>query len=383
VEVEADQLVLRALEPHRAAGVHRHLDVVAVVLASRKTSRGDNQRAMKLAVAIPYTDMPWEETVEYVQAAEKLGFEAVFVPEAYSYDAVSIMAALAMKTERIKIGSGILNVFSRSAALIAQSAGAIDMLSGGRFILGLGTSGPQVIQGWHGVPFQKPLQRTRETIEIIRMALRRERVLYQGETINLDMGLKLINHPVRSEVPIFIASLGPKNLEMTGEIAEGWMPTLFDPGHIDVFQPHLEAGLAKAGKKWGDIEVTPMVPVILYDDLDVCRQLIRPGLSLYIGGMGSRERNFYNQLVQRYGYVDEAKTIQDLYLGGDKAGAAAKVPNKLVDDTSAFGSAEKIRDDLARFGAAGVTMPILGIQALDQEGRLKSLEALAPVGAPA
>ncbi|MFY9615105.1 MAG: LLM class F420-dependent oxidoreductase [Candidatus Dormiibacterota bacterium] len=338
---------------------------------------------MKLAVAIPYTDMPWAETVEYVQTAEKLGFEAVFVPEAYSYDSVSLMGALAMKTDRIKIGSGIFNVFSRSAALIAQSAGAIDMLSNGRFILGLGTSGPQVVQGFHGVPFEKPLKRTREYIDVIRMTLRRERVIYDGETVNLTMGLKLINHPVRSEIPIIIASLGPKNLEMTGEIADGWMPTLFDPGHMDIFKPHLETGLATAGKAWESLEITPMVPVLLYDDLDVCRQLIRPGLALYIGGMGSRERNFYNQLVQRYGYVDEAKAIQDLYLSGDKAGAADQVPDKLVDDTSAFGSAEKIRDDLARFEAAGVTMPILGINALDQEGRLKTLEALAPVASPA
>ncbi len=338
---------------------------------------------MKLAVAIPYTDMPWAETVEYVQTAEKLGFEAVFVPEAYSYDSVSLMGALAMKTDRIKIGSGIFNVFSRSAALLAQSAGALDMLSGGRFILGLGTSGPQVVQGFHGVPFEKPLKRTREYIDVIRMTLRRERVIYDGETVKLDMGLKLINHPVRSEIPIIIASLGPKNLEMTGEIADGWMPTLFDPGHIDIFKPHLDAGLAKAGKSWNNLEITPMVPVLMYDDLDVCRQLIRPGLALYIGGMGSRERNFYNQLVQRYGYIDEAKTIQDLYLGGDKAAAADAVPDKLVDDTSAFGSPEKLRDDLARFEAAGVTMPILGINALDQEGRLKTLEALAPVAAPA
>ena len=338
---------------------------------------------MKLAVAIPYTDLPWGEVVEYVQAAEKLGYEAVFVPEAYSYDSVSIMAALAVQTEKIKIASGILNVFSRSAALVAQSAGAIDMLSNGRFILGLGTSGPQVVQGWHGVPFEKPLQRTREYVEIVRMALRRERVLYDGETVKLDMGLKLINHPVRSEIPIIIASLGPKNLAMTAEIADGWMPTLFDPGHMEIFKPHLEAGLAKAGKKWSDLEISPTVPVLMYEDLDACRQLIKPGLALYIGGMGSRERNFYNQLVQRYGYVEEAKLIQDRYLGGDKAAAAAAVPDALVDATSAFGGPERIREDLARFEAAGATMPVLGIQALDQEGRLKTLEALAPVAAAA
>ena len=338
---------------------------------------------MKLAVMLPYTDLPWSEVVEYVQTAEKLGFEAVFVAEAYSYDSVSIMGALATKTDRIKIGAGILNVFSRTPALIAQSASAIDMLSNGRFILGLGTSGPQVVQGWHGVKFEKPLQRTRETIEIIRMTLRRERVLYDGETIKLDMGLKLINHPVRDEIPIIIAALGPKNLEMTGEIADGWMPTLFDPGHIDVFKPHLTAGLAKAGRQWGDLEITPMVPVVVYDDLEVCRQMIKPYLALYIGGMGSRERNFYNQLVQRYGYVDEAKQIQDLYLAGDKAGAAALVPDRLVDDTSAFGPAAKVHDDLQRFAAAGATMPVLGINAFDQETRLKTLEALAPVAATA
>jgi F420-dependent oxidoreductase-like protein len=336
---------------------------------------------MKLAVALPYTDTPWPEVVEYVQEAERLGFEAVFVAEAYSYDAVSIMAALAVKTERIKIASGILNVFSRSPALLAQSAGALDMLSNGRFILGLGTSGPQVVQGWHGIPFEKPLQRTREVVEIVRMALRRERLVYDGQTVKLDMGLKLINHPVRSEIPIIIASLGPKNLEMTGEIADGWMPTLFDPGKMDVFRPHLEAGLAKSGRTFGALEITPAVPVLLYDDLQLCRQMIRPYVALYIGGMGSRERNFYNHLAQRYGYVEEAKLIQDLYLSGDKAGAAAAVPDALVDATSALGNAEQIQASLKRFADAGVTMPVLGIGALDQESRLKTLEALAPIAA--
>jgi F420-dependent oxidoreductase-like protein len=334
---------------------------------------------MKLAVALPYTDTPWPEVVEYVQEAERLGFEAVFVAEAYSYDAVSIMAALAVQTERIKIGAGILNVFSRSPALIAQSAGALDMLSNGRFILGLGTSGPQVVQGWHGIPFEKPLQRTREVVEIVRMALRRERLVYDGQTVKLDMGLKLINHPVRSEVPIIIASLGPKNLEMTGEIADGWMPTLFDPAKMEVFRPHLEAGLARSGRTLGALEITPAVPVLLYDDLELCRQMIKPYVALYIGGMGSRERNFYNQLAQRYGYVEEAKRIQDLYLSGDKAGAAAAVPDALVDATSALGNAEQIDASLRRFADAGVTMPVLGIGALDQESRLKTLEALAPI----
>jgi F420-dependent oxidoreductase-like protein len=336
---------------------------------------------MKLAVALPYTDTPWPEVVEYVQEAERLGFEAVFVAEAYSYDAVSIMAALAVKTERIKIASGILNVFSRSPALLAQSAGALDMLSNGRFILGLGTSGPQVVQGWHGVPFEKPLQRTREVVEIVRMALRRERLVYDGQTVKLNMGLKLINHPVRSQVPIIIASLGPKNLEMTGEIADGWMPTLFDPGKMDVFRPHLEAGLAKSGRSLDALEITPAVPVLLYDDIELCRQMIRPYVALYIGGMGSRERNFYNQLAQRYGYVEESKLIQDLYLSGDKAGAAAAVPDALVDATSALGNAEQIHASLKRFADAGVTMPVLGIGALDQESRLKTLEALAPIAA--
>jgi F420-dependent oxidoreductase-like protein len=338
---------------------------------------------VKLAVALPYTDTPWPEVVEFVQEAERLGFEAVFVAEAYSYDAVSIMSALAVKTERIKIGAGILNVFSRSPALIAQSAGAVDMLSKGRFILGLGTSGPQVVQGWHGIPFVKPLQRTREVVEIIRMALRRERLLYEGETVKLDMGLKLINHPVRSEIPILIASLGPKNLEMTGEIADGWMPTLFAPSKMDIFKPHLEAGMARSGRKFEDLMITPAVPVVMYDDLEVCRQMIRPYVALYIGGMGSRERNFYNQLAQRYGYVEEAKAVQDLYLSGDKAGAAAAVPEALVDETSALGTPEQVQRSLQRFADAGATMPVLGIAALDQEMRLKTLAALAPVASAA
>ena len=336
---------------------------------------------MKLAVALPYTDTPWEEVVEYVQAAERLGFEAVFVAEAYSYDAVSIIAALAMKTERIKIGAGILNVFSRSAALIAQSASALDMLSDGRFILGLGTSGPQVIQGWHGIAFDKPLQRTREVVEIVRMALKRERLVYDGQTIKLDMGLKLINHPVRDEIPIIIASLGPKNLEMTGEIADGWMPTIFAPNHMDVFRPALETGMAKSGRRWEDLIITPMVPVVVYDDIEVARQVVRPYIALYTGGMGSRERNFYNQLIQRYGYVEEARKIQDLYLAGDKAGAAAAVPDALVDETSVIGNPDQCAAALGKLAAAGVTMPILGINAFSQEDRLRTLEALAPVAA--
>ena len=336
---------------------------------------------MKLAVALPYTDTPWDEVVEYVQVAEKLGYEAVFVAEAYSYDAVSIMAALAMKTERIKIGAGILNVYSRSPALIAQSAGALDMLSNGRFILGLGTSGPQVVQGWHGIPFEKPLQRTREVIEIVRMALKRERLNYDGQTIKLDMGLKLINHPVRDEIPIIIAALGPKNLEMTGEIADGWMPTLFAPNHMDVFRPHLEAGLAKSGRAWNALEITPAVITGVYDDVDTIRQMVKPYIALYVGGMGSRERNFYNQLVQRYGYVEEAHRIQDLYLARDKAGAAALVPDALVDETSAVGPVSRVKEKLAELEAAGVTMPVLGIMAFDQQTRLRTLEALAPVAA--
>ena len=333
---------------------------------------------MKLAVALPYTDTPWPEVVEYVQVAEKLGYEAVFVAEAYSYDAVSMIAALAMKTERIKLGAGILNVYSRSPALLAQSAGALDMLSGGRFILGLGTSGPQVVQGWHGIPFEKPLQRTREVVEIIRMALRRERLNYDGQTIKLDMGLKLINHPLRDAVPIIIASLGPKNLEMTGEIADGWMPTLFAPNHMDVFRPHLQAGLEKAGRTWDTLEIAPAVITGVYDDVDTIRQMVKPYIALYVGGMGSRERNFYNQLVQRYGYVEEAKQIQDLYLARDKAGAAALVPDRLVDETSAVGPVSRVREKFAELEAAGVTMPVLGIVAFDQETRLKTLEALAP-----
>jgi F420-dependent oxidoreductase-like protein len=333
---------------------------------------------LKLAVALPYTDTAWPEVVEYVQVAEKLGYEAVFVAEAYSYDAVSIIAALAMKTERIKLGAGILNVYSRSPALLAQSAGALDMLSGGRFILGLGTSGPQVVQGWHGMPFDKPLQRTREVVEIIRMALRRERLNFDGETIKLDMGLKLINHPVRDAVPILIASLGPRNLELTGEIADGWMPTLFAPNHMEVFRPHLEAGLEKSGRSWGAIEIAPAVITGVYDDVATIREMVKPYLALYVGGMGSRERNFYNQLVQRYGYVEEARQIQDLYLARDRAGAAAIVPDALVDETSAVGPVSRVKEKFAELEAAGVTMPVLGIVALDRDTRLRTLEALAP-----
>ncbi|HEV3231041.1 MAG TPA: LLM class F420-dependent oxidoreductase [Candidatus Dormibacteraeota bacterium] len=339
---------------------------------------------MKLAIGLPYTDsVAFDESVELVREAERLGFEAVFVAEVYGYDSVSLMAALAVRTERIKIGAGILNIYSRSPTLLAQTAASLDMLSGGRFILGLGSSGPQVVEGWHGVPFEKPLQRTREVVDVIRTALRRERVVYDGEVVKLSKGLKLITHPVRPEIPIVIAALGPKTLELTGEIADGWMPTIFHPDHMDVFSPHLEAGLARRGRTLADLMITPMVPLVVHDDVDLCRALIRPYVALYVGGMGSRERNFYNQLVQRYGYVEEARQVQELYLAGDKQAAAALLPDELIDATSVIGSPARCHAALGRLERAGVTMPILGVAGLTREDRLTALEAVAPVAATA
>ncbi|HEX9681637.1 MAG TPA: LLM class F420-dependent oxidoreductase [Acidimicrobiales bacterium] len=337
---------------------------------------------MELAVTLPYAEgaMTPAEVAEFVEAADRLGYHSVWVAEAWSYDAFMLLTSLAPHTERIGLGTSIVNVYSRTPALIGQSLATLDALSGGRAILGLGASGPQVVEGWHGVPYRKPMQRTRETIEIVRTILRRERLVYDGEIFDLDMGLKLINHPVRSEVPIVVAALGPRNVEMTAELADGWMPTLYSPGRAgEVFGPALEAGRAKRSPDLAPLQVIATTSVGIFDDADaasMAKQLLKHGLALYIGGMGSREQNFYNHLVRRYGYDDIATTVQDLYLDRRRDEAAAAIPDELVDEFAAVGSAAEVKDQLARFDASGVDVLMVQLVAMDQRGRLDLLETL-------
>jgi F420-dependent oxidoreductase-like protein len=307
-----------------------------------------------------------KESVEQLADLEKAGADLVWVAEAYGIDAVSVMGYIAAKTERIRIGSGILPLYSRTPTLTAMTAAGIDYLSGGRFVLGLGASGPQVIEGWHGVPYDKPLARTREIIEICRQVWRRERVEHEGECYTLPLPpeqgtglgkpLKLIVHPVRDRIPIYVAALGPKNVEMTAALAEGWLPTIFMPEKCkEIWGEALAKGAANRPADLGPLEMAAGGLLAIGDDVEQIRELARPALALYIGGMGAKGRNFYNDLVCRYGFAEEAARIQELYLEGRKAEAAAIVPDELVAATSLVGPRSYVAERLAVYKEAGVT----------------------------
>src|SRR5215204_3650633 len=288
---------------------------------------------MKLGVHIGYwgLGLSADEQLKLVREAESLGYDSVWTAEAYGSDAATILGWLAQATERIRLGSAILQMPGRSAAMTAMTAATLDQLSGGRVLLGIGTSGPQVAEGWHGQGFAHQLQRTREYVEVVRMALRRERVRFDGETLQLPLpdgpgkALKLTIAPVQERIPIYIAAIGPKNTALTAEIADGWIPTLFSPEHVAEFRPLLEEGFARAGegKSFGDFDIAPSVNLVVSEDRAAARDAMRPYLALYVGGMGSRKQNFYNEVVRRYGFEDAARAVQGLYLEGRKQEAAA------------------------------------------------------------
>ena len=342
---------------------------------------------MRLGVHIGYWGLGLSaaEQLGIVQEAERLGFDSVWTAEAYGSDAVTILAWLAGQTERIKLGTAIMQMPGRSAAMTAMTAATIDQLSGGRFLLGIGTSGPQVAEGWHGQRFGKQLQRTREYVEVVRMALRRERLVYEGETLTLPLpdgpgkALKLTIAPVQDRMPVYIAAIGPKNTVLTAEIADGWIPTLFSPEHVAEFRPLLEEGFARAGggKGFADFDIAPTVNLFVSDDRDSARDAMRHFLALYVGGMGSRKQNFYNQLVQRYGFEDAARTVQDLYLEGRKDEAAAALPAELIDAVSLVGPRDVVRDRLAVFRDAGVGTLMVSPMAWTYADRLAQLRAVA------
>lgn len=320
---------------------------------------------MLLSTALKYGDDPIRNA-EAVVALEEVGLDVVWVAEAYSFDAVSLMGYLAARTKRVQIGSGILPIYSRTPTLTAMTAAGLDALSGGRAILGLGASGPQVIEGFHGVPYDKPIARTREIIEICRQVWRREKVEHQGlYTIPLPEGqgtglgkpLKIINHPQRADIPIWVASLGDKNVEMTAELANGWLPTILMPEKIrEVFGPALDAGLAKRAPELGPLQITGGGILATEEEaFDTARQLTRHLHALYIGGMGARGRNFYNTVFQRQGYADVAKIVQDLYLDGKKAEAAAALPDDFIERVSLIGSPGYVKERIAVLREAGVT----------------------------
>jgi F420-dependent oxidoreductase-like protein len=325
---------------------------------------------MKLSMMISYSG-DFHADVDRVVDLEKAGLDVVWVPEAYSFDAVSQMGYLAAKTSTIEIGSGILNVFSRTATCMAQTAAGLDFVSGGRFTLGLGASGPQVIEGFHGVPYEKPMPRIRDYINVCRMTWRREKVVYDGPTTKIPLPegegtglgkpLKLINHPVRENIPIFWASLMSQSVKNTAKYADGWLPIFFDPEKFHtVWGDDLKAGQAERDPELGQLQISAGGMVAIGDELagDARQRILdfsRPNTALYVGGMGARDQNFYNTICQRYGYVDEAIEIQDLYLSGKKEEAAAAVPTEMLENTNLVGPVGYVKERLAAYKEAGVT----------------------------
>jgi F420-dependent oxidoreductase-like protein len=322
---------------------------------------------MKLSSAIAYTGNP-KQAGARAHDLEAAGIDMIWAAELYSFDAVSLLGYLAAHTERAELATGILPIYSRTPTLTAMTAAGLDAISEGRFVLGLGTSGPQVIEGWHGVPFDKPLTRTRELIDICRAVWRRERVVYNGDAYTLplppDQGtglgkpLKIINHPVREDIPIYLASLGPKNLQLTAELADGWLPAFFHPDKAqDAFGADLALGTKKrvAGRAPLEIVAGGTLSICDEDTAQKLRDAGRGGTALYVGGMGARGRNFYNNVFRKYGYEKEAEEIQNLYLDGKKQEAEALVPADYLEATALVGDEGFVRDRVLAFKEAGVT----------------------------
>jgi F420-dependent oxidoreductase-like protein len=340
---------------------------------------------MKLGVHVGYwgLGLKSEDQLSIVQEAERLGYDSVWAAEAYGSDAATVLAWLAAGTSKIKLGSAIFQIPARSPAMTAMTAATLDQLSNGRMLLGIGASGPQVAEGWHGQRFGKQLQRTREYVEVVRKALSRERLEYQGETIELPLpegpgkALKLTIAPVQERIPIYLAAIGPKNTALAGEIADGWIPTLFSPEHVAEIRPLLEEGAARAGRSLNGFDIAPTVQVFVTDDVEAGRNAMRPYIALYVGGMGSRDKNFYNQLVQRYGFEKAAKEVQDLYLEGKREEAMAALPDELIDTVALCGPKDVIRERLAVYRDAGVGTLGVSPMAFSAEDRLEQLRLIA------
>ncbi len=342
---------------------------------------------MKLGVNVAYwgLGLTAAQQLAIVQEAERLGYDSVWAAEAYGSDAATVLAWLAGRTVRIKLGSAIFQMPARSPAMTAMTAATLDQISGGRFLLGLGPSGPQVAEGWHGQRFGRQLQRTREYVAVVRKALARERLEFHGETLELPLpdgpgkALKLMIAPDQERIPIFLAAIGPKNTALAGEIADGWLPFMFSPEHADDVRPLLDEGAARSGRSLDGFQIVPTVNLMISDDLAAARDLMRPVLALYVGGMGSRERNFYNAAVSRYGFADAARQVQDLYLSGKKEEAGAALPDALIDMLTLAGPVEQVRDRIAAYREAGVGTLAVTPMASDFDGRVAHLRQLAEI----
>jgi F420-dependent oxidoreductase-like protein len=323
------------------------------------------------------------EYVELAREADRLGYSIAWAAEAYGSDSPTVLSWVAAKTDRIDVGAAVMQIPARTPAMTAMTAATLDLLSQGRFRLGLGVSGPQVSEGWHGVRFDKPLARTREYVEIVNQALARKTVQHDGEFFTLPLpdgpgkALKLTVHPIRLHVPIYLAAVGPKNLELAGEIADGWLAIFFSPAYAEHTLASVAAGRERVGRSMQDFDVSATVPVVIGDDLAACAEPLRGYTALYVGGMGSRTQNFYNQLACRMGFEAEAKQVQDLFLDRRHREAMAAVPFDLIDQTSLIGPKERIVERLQAFASAGVTTLSVSSFAPDLPGRVATLRAVA------
>ncbi|MBO4160628.1 LLM class F420-dependent oxidoreductase [Micromonospora antibiotica] len=340
---------------------------------------------MRLGLSLGY-QTAWSTPADHLalaQEADRLGYSVVWAAEAYGSDSPSMLAWMAGQTQRIDVGSAVMQIPARTPAMTAMTAATIDALSGGRFRLGLGVSGPQVSEGWHGVRFAKPLARTREYVDIVKLAVARKEVAYAGEHYTLPLpdgpgkALRLGFHPPREHIPIYLAAVGPKNLELAGEIADGWLAVFYAPEFAEEQLASVRAGRAKAGRELAGFDVVPSVPVVVGDDVASCAELVRWYAALYVGGMGSRQQNFYNQLATRMGYGDAARQVQDLYLARQQRDAAAAVPMEFIDRTSLLGPKERIAERMREYAAAGVTTLSVTLFVADRDSGVQTLRTVA------
>ncbi len=343
---------------------------------------------MRLGIMLGYAGRRVELPIELVKEADRLGVYAIWTAEAYGSDAVSPLAWLGAQTQNIKLGTAIMQMPGRTPANAAMTAMTLNQLSGGRFLMGLGLSGPQVVEGWHGESYGRPLTRSREYVEIVRAIFKRETaVTYDGKIYQIPyqgQGATGLGKPLKStleaqpDIPIYLAAIGPQNVELTAEIADGWLPIFFSPGKYDeIYKPHIEAGFAKAGngKSMANFDIAPTVSVVIHDDVEVAYNMLRPFLALYIGGMGAKGKNFYTDLAGRYGYEAAAEEIQDLYLAGDKGMAMMKVPGALIDDVALVGPRERVKERLSLWLNSPVTT--MNITVFDVETLRTMVELMA------
>src|SRR3954470_13850766 len=340
---------------------------------------------MRLGLSIGYwgLGLSSEDQLDLVRTAEETGWDSVWAAEAYGSDTATVLAWLAAQTSSIRLGSGIFQMPGRSPAMTAMTAATLDILSNGRMMVGIGSSGPQVAEGWHGQRFGKQIQRTREYIGILRKALARERLEFDGEVYELPLpdgpgkALKLMISPIQERMPIYLAAIGPNNTRLAGEIADGYMPFIFAPERVSDARDLLEEGAARSGRSLDGLDIAPTVNVSIDDDVERARDVMRPVLALYIGGMGSRKQNFYNQAVQRIGFEDAAREVQDLYLDGKKEEVAAALPGELIDKITLCGPPERIKDRLDAYRDAGVGTMIINPMSFVPDERVQMVRRLA------